>query len=65
MAQKLIAYCLKTKQKEEMLEAKISKTKRGGYIAKGVTAKGDKVSLIMSESNAQNAINEGIAKKDF
>ena len=65
MAQKLIAYCLKTKQKEEMLEAKISKTKRGGYIAKGVTSEGHKVSLIMSEVNAMKAIDEGIAKKDF
>ena len=65
MAEKLIAYCLLTKKKEEMNEAKISKTQKGGYIAKGVTKDGHKVSLIMSETNALKAIEEGVAKKDF
>ena len=65
MAEKLIAYCLMTKQKEEMNEVAISKTKKGGYIAKGFSKDGHKMSLIMSETNALKAIEDGIAKQDF
>lgn len=59
--EKLIAYCLKTKQKEEMFEAVISQTSRGGYIAKGSTKEGHKMSLIMSKANAEIAIEKGLA----
>jgi hypothetical protein len=62
---KLIAYCLKTKQKEEMVEATIVKTKRGGYMAKGVSKDGHKMSLMMSEENALKAIDNQVAKKEF
>jgi len=59
--EKLIAYCLKTKQKEEMFEAVISLTSRGGYIAKGSTKDGHKMSLIMSKANAEIAVEKGLA----
>jgi hypothetical protein len=63
--EKLMAYCLKTKQKEEMLNAEIVKTKKGGYMAQGATKDGHKMSLMMSETNALNAIKEGVATKAF
>ena len=57
----LIAYCLKTKSKEVMHEAVISRTSKGGYIAKGVTKEGHKMALIMSKANAELAIEKGLA----
>lgn len=60
------AYCLKTKEKNvPMHDAVISKTSRGGYIAKGNDGNGNKMSAILSEVNALKAIEEGVAKKDF
>lgn len=62
----LCAYDLKRKEKNvPFTEATISKTKRGGYIAKGVNAYGNKMSSILSEAKALAAIEAGIAKKDF
>lgn len=62
---KLVAMCMKTKTKEEMLNAVIKKTKRGGYQAQGETKDGHKMSLMMSEANALNAIKEGVAKQGW
>ena len=62
--EQLIAYCLKTKQKEQMFEAVISTTSKGGYIAKGTTKDGHKMALIMSKANAELAIEKGLAKKE-
>jgi hypothetical protein len=60
------AYCLKTKEKDvPMQNATISKTARGGYIAKGDDGKGNKMSAILSEEKALKAIADGVAKKDF
>ena len=60
------AYCLKTKEKNvPMHDAVISKTSRGGYIAKGNDGKGNKMSAILSEANALKAIKDGVAKQDF
>lgn len=60
------AYCLKTKEKNvPMQDAAISKTSRGGYIAKGHDGKGNKMSAILSETNALAAIANGVAKKEF
>jgi len=61
----LIAYCLKTKKHEEMVEATISINKKGGYMAKGITAEGNKMCKILSKVDAEKAINEGIAKKGY
>ncbi len=60
------AYCLKTKEKNvPMQDAVISKTAKGGYIAKGHDGKGNKMSAIMGEANALQAIKDGVAKQDF
>ena len=61
---KLLAYCLKTKKKEEMLNAEITKNGKR-YLARGMSAGGSKLSLIMSEATALKAIDDGIAKKAF
>ena len=65
MAKELIAYCMKTKKKEAMLKATITKTVRGGYVAQGVTKDGNKMALIMSEANALAAIKDGGAKQGW
>jgi len=60
------AYCLKTKEKDvPMQNAVISKTARGGYIAKGDDGKGNKMSAILGEEKALQAIKDGVAKQDF
>lgn len=60
------AYCLKTKEKEvPMQNASISRTTKGGYIAKGDDGKGNKMSAILGEAKALQAIKDGVAKKDF
>lgn len=60
------AYCLKTKEKNvPMQDAVVSKTAKGGYIAKGHDGKGNKMSAILSEANALQAIKDGVAKQDF
>jgi hypothetical protein len=45
-----------------MHEAVISRTSKGGYIAKGVTKDGHKMTLIMSKANADLAVEKGLAK---
>lgn len=60
------AYCLKTKEKDvPMHNAAISKTAKGGYIAKGDDGKGNKMSAILGEAKALQAIKDGVAKQDF
>lgn len=61
----LEAYCLKTKQKEAFVEVAISQTKKGGYIAKGTTKDGHKMSLIMSKDAAEKAVAAGIKKEGW
>ncbi len=62
----ITAYCLKTKEKNVPMEnAVISKTAKGGYIAKGDDGKGNKMSAIMNEEKALQAIKDKVAKKDF
>ena len=66
MAKELIAYCLKTKKKEAFVNPVIiSKTKNGGYVARGATKDGNKMGLIMSEANALATIKDGVAKKGW
>ncbi|TKK65525.1 hypothetical protein FC093_19605 [Ilyomonas limi] len=60
------AYCLKTKEKNvPMQDAVISKTAKGGYIANGNDGKGNKMAAILSEAKAMQAIEDGVAKKNF
>jgi len=47
-----------------MKDAKISKTAKGGYMAKGVCAKcGTKMCAMMSKETAEAALKSGEAKK--
>ncbi len=62
----LTAYDLKRKEKDvPFTEVTISKTSRGGYIAKGINQFGNKMSTILSESKALAAIAAGTAKQGF
>jgi hypothetical protein len=51
----LVGYCMKTKQKEPIQDVTIEE-KGGRFIAKGVTAEGYKVTVIMSAEQAQAAL---------
>lgn len=61
----LEAYCLKTKQKEVMVDPIISLTSKGGYIAKGESKDGHKMSLLMSKDKAEAAVADGVKKEGW
>lgn len=62
----LTAYDLKSKTKDvPFTEVTIEKTSRGGYIAKGLNAAGNKMTTLLSESKALAAIEAGTATKGF
>lgn len=63
--EKLMGYCMKTKQKEEMVVAEIVKNAKGGYMAKGETKEGNKMCVMLNEANALKAIKDGVATKGF
>ncbi|MBN9351299.1 MAG: hypothetical protein J0H55_11510 [Chitinophagaceae bacterium] len=66
MAKPITAYCMKTKQKNvPMQDAVITKTSRGGYMAQGHDGKGNKMTTMLSEENANQAIKDGVAKKGW
>lgn len=58
------AYCVKCKEKGvEMQAPAIHKTKKGGFMAKGACPKcSTTLCAIMSEVNAQKAIDSGVSK---
>ena len=60
-------YCVKCKKKgQEMKDAQIVQTARGGYMAKGkCTSCGTNMAAMMSKDNAEKAISSGDAKKAF
>jgi len=60
-------YCVKCKKKGvKMKDPVISKTKRGGYIAKGkCSICGTNMAAMLSKENAEKAIASGDAKKGF
>jgi hypothetical protein len=60
-------YCVKCKTKDQkMSDAKIEKTVKGGYMAKGKCAVcGCSMCAMMSEEKAKKAIDAGSAKKAF
>jgi hypothetical protein len=60
------AYCVKCKKKgQEMKDATITQTTRGGYMAKGKCPKcGTVMCAMMSKDNAEKAMKQG-AKKGF
>jgi hypothetical protein len=61
----LEAYCLKTKSKEVMVNPVITMTAKGGFIAKGESKDGHKMSLLMSKTNAEAAVASGIIKEGW
>jgi hypothetical protein len=62
----LTAYDLKRKEKNvPFTECTIVKTSRGGYMAKGVNAYGNKMNAMLSEAKALEAIEKGIATKGY
>lgn len=62
----ITAYCLKTKEKNvPMQDAVITKTAKGGYMAQGNDGKGNKMTALMSEAKALQAIKDGVAKQGF
>ncbi len=66
MAEKITAYCMKTKEKNvPMQDAVITKTARGGYMAQGHDGKGNKMTTMLGEEKALQAIKDGVAKKGF
>lgn len=66
MSQMLTAYCMKTKEKNvPMQDAVITKTARGGYMAQGHDGKGNKMTTMLSEATAQEAIKNGVAKQGW
>ena len=58
----IMAYSMKRKSKVELLEGVLSATGKGSWIAKGVDDEGNKVSAILSETNAKKFVKAGIAK---
>ncbi|MEY3153474.1 MAG: hypothetical protein RLZZ333_2071 [Bacteroidota bacterium] len=48
-----------------MHDAVVSKTEKGGYIAKGHDGKGNKLTSLLSEAKALAAIEAGTAKKGW
>jgi hypothetical protein len=59
-------YCVKCKAKQEMKDVKMTMTKRGGYMAKGKCTKcACGMCRIMSKDNAEKAVADGSAKKDY
>lgn len=57
---------MKTKEKNcPMHNAVITKTSRGGYMAQGDDGKGNKMTTMLSEAKALEAIKNEVAKKSF
>jgi hypothetical protein len=66
MSKPLTAYCMKTKEKNVPLQdAVITKTARGGYMAQGHDGKGNKMTTMLGEATALEAIKSGVAKQSF
>ncbi|MBZ4190224.1 hypothetical protein [Niabella beijingensis] len=62
----LTAYNVKTKEKNVPIQdAVISRTSKGGYIAKGHDGKGNKLTSLLGEEKALAAIKAGLAKQDW
>jgi hypothetical protein len=61
----ITGYCVKCKEKGvELQDAKMTRTAKGGYMAKGKHSCGTTVCCIMSEANAKAAIQNGDAKEE-
>ena len=66
MVEPVRAYNVKTKEKNvEMKDAVITKTARGGYMAQGNDGKGNKMTTMLGEARALEAVKDGVAKKGW
>ena len=62
----LTAYNVKTKEKNvPSLDAVVTRTAKGGYMAQGNDGKGNKLTSLLSEAKALAAIEAGTAKKGW
>ena len=63
---KITAYNVKTKEKGvTMLDAVITKTAKGAYMAQGNDGKGNKLTTLMNGEKALAAIAAGVAKQGW
>lgn len=59
----ITAYCMKTKEKNvPMQNAVLTKTAKGGWMAQGDDGKGNKMTTMLSATNAQAAVASKHAK---
>lgn len=62
----LTAYNVKTKEKGvPIVDAVITKTAKGAYMAQGHDGKGNKLTTLLNQEKALNAIKAGIAKQGW
>ena len=62
----LTAYNVKTKEKNvPILDAVVTKTTKGAYMAQGHDGKGNKLTTLLGEAKALNAIKAGTAKQGW
>jgi hypothetical protein len=62
----LTAYNVKTKEKNVPIhDAVITRTAKGGYMAQGNDGKGNKLTALLGEAKALEAIANGVAKKGW
>ena len=60
------ARCMKCKEQKEMVDAQMTMTSRGGFMAKGkCKVCGCGMCRIMSKVDAEKAMADGVAKKAF
>ena len=59
-------HCMKCKEKRDMVDAKMTQTPKGGFMAKGACKScGTKMCAMMSKDNAEAAVKMGEAKKAY
>ncbi len=62
----LTAYNVKTKEKNVPIQdAVVNRTAKGGYIAQGHDGKGNKLTALLGEAKALEAIKNGVAKQGW
>lgn len=62
----LTAYNVKTKEKNvPILDAVVTRTAKGGYMAQGHDGKGNKLTALLGEAKALAAIKAGTAKQGW
>lgn len=65
-ADMLTAYNVKTKEKNvPILDAVVTRTAKGGYMAQGNDGKGNKLTALLGEAKALAAIKAGTAKQGW